>query len=382
VILGAYSARAGGGGRFLPHNVHVSITPIATRTFTVTIHEEGTGLAYRQEVTITPAAEARLLALVADLHLWSVGLGLTEASARRTLEQLGRSLYRAFLGRRGGAVLEALNPTALLLDVDESILGLPWEAMRSAGGEPAVDGPFGRIVTSVSAPVARRDPVTDDPVVKILAVVNPTDDLAATAAELAVLRTLAAGEPQPGVTVKLDVLEAGDATRRGLARAVAGGDHDIVHFAGHARYDAGDPHHSALLLADGPFTAEHVRRLAWASPPYLVFNSACQSARAVHGRRLVSRGGKANGLAAAFLAAGCEAYVGHFWPVGDQAAADFAGTFYDSLFRTVNAGAAVVDARRAVRGRFEESADLAAFGAVFFGDAGAAADRRDLAQAV
>ncbi len=382
MILGAYSDRAGGGGRFLPHNIQIAIAPTGARAFVVTIHEEGTGLSFRQEVKLTANTESRLLALVADLHRWSVGLGLTEASARRALEQLGRVLHQSFLGRRGGAVLEALRPTAVLLDVDESILGLPWEAMRSAQRELAVDCPFGRVVTTTTTPVTRRDPVTDDPVVKILAVVNPTDDLAATEAELAVLRTLAAGEPQPGVTVKLDVLEAGDATRRGLARAVDGGDHDIVHFAGHARYDAGDPHHSALLLADGPFTADHVRRLAWAAPPYLVFNSACQSARAVHGRRLVSSGGRANGLAAAFLAAGCEAYVGHFWPVGDQAAADFAGTFYESLFRTVNAGAAVLDARRAVRGRYDESADLAAFGAVFFGDAGAAAERRDLAQAV
>jgi hypothetical protein len=382
MILGAYSQRAGGGGRFLPHNVEVGIAPTGARTFDVTIHEEGTGLTFRQEVTVTASTETRLLRLVAELHSWSVGLGLTATSARRALEQLGRALHQTFLGRRGGAVLEALRPTAVLLDVDESILGLPWEAMRTAQRELAVDCPFGRIVTTATTPVARRDPVDDDPVVKILAVVNPTDDLAATEAELTVLHALAAAPPQSGVTVKLDVIEAGEATRRGLTRAVDGADHDIVHFAGHARYDAGDPHHSALLLADGLFTADHVRPLAWASPPYLVFNSACESARAVHGRRLVATGGRANGLAAAFLAAGCEAYIGHFWPVGDGAAAEFAGTFYESLFRTVNAGAAVLDARRAVRGRFDDSADLAAFGAVFFGDAGSAAERRDLAQAV
>ena len=380
MILGAYSERPGGGGEFLPHVVHIGISPMGTRAFAVTIHEEGTGLSYRQEVTLSGTSEARLLELVADLHRWSVGLGLTAASARRALEQLGRALHRTFLGRRGGAVLEALRPTAVLLDVDESILGLPWEAMRSPDAELALEVPFGRIVTTTTTPVSRRDPVTDDPVVKILAVVNPTDDLAATTAELGVLTGLAHGGA--GVTVKLDVLEGPAASRRGLADAVAGRDHDIVHFAGHARYDAGDPHHSALLLADGPFAAEHVRRLAWAAPPYLVFNSACQSARAVNGRRLVAKGGRANGLAAAFLAAGCEAYVGHFWPIGDRAAADFSGAFYATLFRSVNAGVAVLDARRAVRARYDESADLAAFGAVFFGDAGSEAERRDLAQAV
>jgi hypothetical protein len=380
VILGAYSRQAGGGRRPLPRVAQVSIAPLDDRRFAVTIHEEGTGLTFRHEVDVPPSTEARILALVADLHGWSTGLGLTEANARRSIEQLGRTLHRTFLGRRGGAVLASLHPTAVLLDVDESVLGLPWEAMRSAAGELALDVPFGRIVTTTTIPVARRDPTADDPTVKILAVVNPTDDLAATAAELDVLRQLAGG--RAGVPVTLDVLEGAAATRRGVAAAVQGRDHDIVHFAGHARFAAGDPHDSSLLLADGELTARHVARLAWAAPPYLVFNSACQSARVAHGRTLVSAGGRANGLPAAFLAAGCEAYVGHFWPVGDAAAADFAGCFYETLFRDVDAGGAVLDARRAVRPRFDDAADLAAFGAVFFGDAGSADERRDLAMAV
>ena len=56
-----------------------AIAPTGARAFDVTIHEEGTGLTYRQEVTLTASTETRLLALVADLHRWSVGLGLTEA---------------------------------------------------------------------------------------------------------------------------------------------------------------------------------------------------------------------------------------------------------------------------------------------------------------
>lgn len=380
MILGAYSRQAGGGGRPLPRVVQVAIAPLDGARFAVTIHEEGTGLTFRQQVDVPPATEALLLALVADLHRWSTGLGLTQAAARRAVDRLGRTLHRTFLGRRGDAVLADLRPTAVLLDVDESVLGLPWELMRSPSGELALDVPFGRIVTTSTVPATRRDPTTDDPTVKILAVVNPTDDLAATAAELAVLRDLADG--RAGVPVELDVLEGASATRRGLAAAVAGQDHDIVHFAGHARFDGGDPHDSSLLLADGELTATQVAKLSWTAPPYLVFNSACQSARAAQGRSLVAARGRANGLPAAFLAAGCEAYVGHFWPVGDTAAADFAGCFYETLFRDVDAGAAVLAARRAVRPRYDDAADLAAFGAVFFGDAGSAVERRDLARAV
>ena len=52
VILGAYSRRAGGGGRPLPRIVQVSIAPIDAHRFRVGIHEEGTGLSFRQDVDV------------------------------------------------------------------------------------------------------------------------------------------------------------------------------------------------------------------------------------------------------------------------------------------------------------------------------------------
>ena len=386
MILGGYSTRPGGGGLFLPRIVQVGVSPtgvdrpVATAPleFTVTIHEEGTALTYRQSVGLDRGVEVRLLRLVADLHQWSLGHGATPAAARKATSELGRTLFRTFLGRRGGAVLAGLHPTAVLLDVDETVLGLPWETLRSPASELALDVPFGRIVTTGVVPAARRDPTDEDPVVRILAVVNPTDDLSATEAELAVLAALE--DDGLGATVALDVLQGASATRAGLRRALKGSAYDIVHFTGHSLFAAGGPHDSALQLADGPLRADDVARLAWSVPPYVVFNSSCESARAAQGRQLVSASGRSNGLAAAFLAAGCEAYLGHFWPVGDEAAARFSRAFYEALFTERNVGGAVRTARLAVRGLFEESADLTAFGAVFFGDAGSA-DRRDVATA-
>src|SRR6266540_5506435 len=108
MILGAYSAQPGGGGQFLAHIVQVTITATGPHDFLVTIHEEGTGLAYRQHVGIDDAVERRLLGLVADLHRWSVGMGLTAVAAKREARDLGLALHRTFLGRRGGAVLSSL----------------------------------------------------------------------------------------------------------------------------------------------------------------------------------------------------------------------------------------------------------------------------------
>lgn len=383
-MFAEYSGEPGGGARFLPHVVMISIDPSALRppdptapmAVMVTIHEEGTPLTWRRRVSVPVTMQQRLLQRTADLHLWSAGMGLTRTVAGRTATSLGRDLYRTFLGRSGDEVLRALSPTALLVQVDETLTNLPWELMQTAEGALALDIPFGRVVTTGSVPRARRDPVAEDPVLRILVVQNPTDDLAATRAECAAILSLEGRLDD--VTIEVTVLEGAKATTTALARTVEGKDYDVLHFAGHASFDAFDPHVSALRMADGPLTADAVARLGWSVPPYIVFNSACESARTGAGRRLQSARGHSNGLAAAFMLSGTEAYLGHYWPVGDHASGSFAAMFYTALLRRRNVGNAVMDARKEAFRRFTTESDLTAFGAVYFGDPGTA-ERRDVA---
>ncbi|MGV8910859.1 MAG: CHAT domain-containing protein [Propionicimonas sp.] len=379
-----YSGEPGGGDRLLPHVVMISIDPVAraapARTapldVMVTIHEEGTSLAWRRMATVTHAQQEELLKKTADLHLWSAGMGLTRTQAKRTATELGRDLHRVFLGDHGAEMLTALTPTAVLVQVDETLTSLPWELMQTADSKLSLDTPFGRVVTTGAVPRAKRDPVAEDPILRILVVANPTDDLAATAAECNAISSLEGS--LDGVTIEVRVLEGAKATTKALARAVKGQDYDMLHFAGHASFDVADPHTSALRMADGPLTADAVGLLPWRVPPYIVFNSACESARTAAGRRLQSPRGHANGLAAAFMLSGSEAYLGHYWPVGDQSAGNFAASFYSSLVHRRNVGNAVMDARGDARQRFETESDLTAFGAVYFGDPGTA-ERRDVA---
>jgi CHAT domain-containing protein len=156
--------------------------------------------------------------------------------------------------------------------------------------------------------------------------------------------------------------------------------YDIIHFAGHAALDQRAPGSSALRFADALLTANDVLRLPWPAPPYLVFNNACESGRGVGGRRLVSGRSHANGLAAAFLSAGVDAYAGFFWPVSDVGAGIFANEFYRCLFERENVGLAFLAARSRTARELDDVADLAGYGAVLFGDA-ASAHRRDLATA-
>lgn len=381
-IFGGYGA----GGEALPRVIHIGIgrarLALPGRAealeFLVTIHEEGTGITWQRNARLDEAGQEAVLEATRDLHAWSLRLALTPDRARRRVAELGTLLHRVFLGRRGDEYLRGVEPTAILLSVDETILNLPWEVMRSSRGTFAMDAPLGRLVSTRFIPRPGRDPVAQDRQVRILAVMNPTADLADTTAEIEALGSIE-GNRTP-FDVHVDVLERADATRSRFAERLAATSYDIVHFAGHGVFDQAAPGSSAIHLADGLLKADDVARLPWMEPPGFVFNSACESGRAGIGRRLVSRDRHANGLAAAFIAAGTAAYAGYFWPVTDTGAAQFTASFYRTLFERENVGLAFLAARLAALEALEADGDLAAYGAILYGDA-ASSHRRDLAMA-
>jgi hypothetical protein len=370
----------------LPRVIHISIAryredlPKAGEQleFLVSIHEEGTGITWQQNVSVDTVAEQFLLEASHNLHLWSLNLSLTPAKANRLVEDLGRRLYEIFVGSAGDAILRTIKPTAVLIDVDETMLNLPWEVIAGPDGQVSQRTPFGRLVTTRTVLGTGRNPLQEDTVVKILALANPTLDLAATEAEITTLRDLEGD--RGGYRISVKVLSQKEATRQKFAELIAQDDFDILHFAGHAFLNPGDPGSSALRFSDGDLCADDVLKLKWKATPYFVFNSACESGRGVIGARLVSEGTHTNGLAAAFLAIGVYGYAGYFWPVTDAGAGMFTSTFYRSLFQRENFGLAFLDARNSVLRELGQAGDLTAHSAVLFGDA-ASKHRRDLATA-
>jgi CHAT domain-containing protein len=382
VIFGQY----GGGKEELPRVIHIGINRFRRALprraedlqFLVTIHEEGTGITWQRNARLDAAKQEAVLEATRDLHAWSLRLALTPDRARRRASELGALLHRAFVGRTGDEYLRDITPTAILLSVDETILNLPWEVMRSSRGVFAMDAPLGRLVSTRFIPKPGRDPATQDREVRILAVMNPTADLADTSVEIEALGSVE-GHRTP-FDVHVDVLERAEATRSKFAARLAATDYDIVHFAGHGVFDQAAPSSSAIRFADGLLNADDVAGLPWKEPPGFVFNSACESGRAGIGRRLVSRDRHNNGLAAAFIAAGTAAYAGYFWPVTDTGAGQFTSGFYRTLFERENVGIAFQEARRHALGALEADGDLAAYSAILYGDA-ASSHRRDLAMA-
>ncbi|HEX5110772.1 MAG TPA: CHAT domain-containing protein [Vicinamibacterales bacterium] len=127
---------------------------------------------------------------------------------------------------------------------------------------------------------------------------------------------------------------------------------DVVHFAGHGRYDPVNPERSCWMFSDGPLYAFELRHtLANASViPWLLYGSACEAAREAAGE---PRGGYHDGIygmASAALGQGVSAYLGPLWKISETDAKNMAAAFYEALLlRRASLGEALALARRSVK---------------------------------
>jgi CHAT domain-containing protein len=243
---------------------------------------------------------------------------------------------------------------------------VPWETLNLRGWYPALQNGLSRRYATADLVPARFDSSRrQQRELCVLVIANPTGDLPGADAELERITRILGRARSVGVTAV-----AGDAAT--MARVTAefeSGRYDVIHYAGHAFFDARRPGESGLLLADGALTGADLAALG-RLPPLVVFN-ACESARLRRGggsRTRVQRrsqGMRTNlSLAETLLRAGLAHYIGTHWPVADDAAAAFAATFYRELLRGT-IGNALVKARRAVHAR--RSPDWADY--VHYGDA-------------
>lgn len=251
--------------------------------------------------------------------------------------------------------------------------GVPWETLNVRGWFPALEHGLSRRYATADLVPARFDPERrTQRELAVLVIANPTRDLPGADAEAERIAAML-GRAR---NLRLTEVTRENATLDRVTAEFESGRHDVIHYAGHAFFDAKRAGESGLLLADGELTGAHLASLG-RLPPLIVFN-ACESARLRRGTaargaagdrkglaRRRSRGMRTNlGLAETLLGAGLAHYVGTHWPVGDAAAAAFATVFYRELLRG-SIGNALVKARRAVRD--SRSADWANY--IHYGDA-------------
>jgi hypothetical protein len=280
---------------------------------------------------------------------------LKALGARVAALTLHPALARALLETRGQALSVVHDATGSRV---------PWEALNLRGWFPALDRGLSRRYATADLVPARFDAERrQQRELAVLLITNPTDDLPGAEAErLRIAQLLGRGK-----SVRLTEVTGEAATIARVTAEFESGRHDVIHYAGHASFDAQRPGDSGLMLADGELTGSHLAALG-RLPPLVVFN-ACESARMHRGASrkqtpAYAQGVAKNlGLAETLLRAGVAHYVGTHWPVEDASASAFATVFYRELLRT-SIGTALLKARRAVHAR--RSPDWADY--VHYGD--------------
>jgi pimeloyl-ACP methyl ester carboxylesterase len=265
----------------------------------------------------------------------------------RDMARFGAALGRLVLPASVREGLEAMHHRPLVVVHDGEGSRIPWETLRVGDVHPALEGGLTRRFASESLTVARwREQRTPGAALQVLMVVDPTLDLPGAADEGSAL-----GRMLRGGGAEVEALGGDAATRRAMLSSISSGRYDVLHFAGHGFFDAGDPGRSGLVCAGGDvLRGSDLDGLG--DLPALVFFNACEAARVrkpgrVAGRRLFAFR-RSTSVAEAFLGGGVANFLGTHWPVGDQAALTFSTSFYQQLLDGAPLGDAVLAARQGV----------------------------------
>ena len=264
------------------------------------------------------------------------------SAAAGDLPRLGRGLAQLLLARSVHDGLATMSHRPLVIVHDREASRVPWETLHVGDGHPALGRGLSRRYEADGLSVARwREAREPGPRIRVLLVANPTEDLPGAAAEAQALRALL---EEHGASP--DVLSGRAATREAVLDRLAAGGCDVLHFAGHAFFDADDPGRSGLLCAGGR-VLRGADLASITNLPALVFCNACEAAR-VRRRERRRAAQRSSGVAEAFLAGGVANFIGTHWPVGDAAALEFSIRLYRDLLAGTPLGEAVIAARRRV----------------------------------
>lgn len=317
------------------------------------------------EDAIPPKAEL-------DAHLALTGGGRLKVKNEEELTAYGKKLGQLVLHPKIQEVLASpgLADRHLVVVHDLASSRIPWETLVIDGKSPALRQGLSRRYLASNLSVAKwREEQRRDAALRVLLVVNPTGDLAGAEAEGKRIEEVL--NAQRGVD--LTVVKRQQATRSRLLAELKGGRYDVVHYAGHAYYDRTNLSHSGIVChGDEILTGPDLMSLP--TLPSMAFFNACEAGRVrvwrpkVQGRKRARSRAQAPpaanplevsvSFAEAFLRGGAATYVGTYWPVGDEAAEEFAKTLYSQLIEGQSVARSLLAARQALEeNRFLDWAD-------------------------
>jgi len=268
------------------------------------------------------------------------------------LPSFGAKLAKLLLAGEVIKVLQTVSDRHLIVVHDAGASRIPWETLCVSGQFPASTAGLSRQYLADNLSVAKwLEERRQHAVLNLLLIVNPTGDLSGAEEEGKRIRELLGSNP----SVKIVERHGRDATRINLLADFRSGQYDIIHYAGHAFFDAVSPERSGILCHNRQVLSG-ADLVGLGNLPSLVFFNACEAGRIRRGTEkkktslaIPKRVERTVSLAEAFLRGGVANYLGTFWPVGDEAAEKFALSFYTELLQGQSIGQALQKGRGAVQ---------------------------------
>lgn len=235
--------------------------------------------------------------------------------------------------------------TDLMLLLDEELVNIPWELLFDGTEFLCLRFNLGRLLRAAcqaSQPRLRSRPQPHQRL-KMLVLADPTADLASSYQEGLAIKNMFGGSSQKlAIDLKSTHVDA-LFVKKHLR------EYDLVHFAGHCRYDPQQPQRTGWELADSRLTTDDILALGENDAlPSLVFSNACQSAQVAKDVADLDYREKNYSLASAFLFSGVRHYLGTSRKVEDESGMAFARQFYQALAANASVGEAVRQARTAL----------------------------------
>ena len=262
--------------------------------------------------------------------------------AEDVLDELKKScrlLYDQILPQQVKDEIRNTQATHLIFYIDEQLVHIPWELLHDGSDYLCLRFATGRIILT-SRKIHAEAPRTIPPSLRMLVLCDPTGDLKKAYEEGLAIRNQF---DDMRTKVELDLKTTNADIKYAMINMK---EYDILHFAGHAKYDAQDASKSGWVFKDGNLTAEKIMTLSGPkSMPLVVFANACSSGETGKWGTGSSEENKIYGLANAFLLAGVKHYIGTFWRVLDSASLDFSKVFYKNLTAKKSIGESLRSAR-------------------------------------
>ncbi|MCM8792830.1 MAG: tetratricopeptide repeat protein [Candidatus Omnitrophica bacterium] len=254
------------------------------------------------------------------------------------LKKLGQLLFEYLLSKKIKERLREEKDIALILNVEESLISIPWELLHTGDDFLCLKFNLGRSITTDKEMDSPRLPKLSPPL-RMLIVADTQGDLESSYNEGIKIKNFLLKYKDIHVDFKSSHVDS-LYLKKNLR------EYDLFHFAGHCEFDPNEPLNTGLIFKDGRFTCKDILLFSHTeSLPRMVFVNACQSTHMEQKRLKKETARYLYSFAHTFLLSGSQHYIGSSFKVNDELAAEFAQTFYKEILNGSSIGSALRQAR-------------------------------------